>query len=157
MVRMARADSCPAVFGNSQVHSANASRRQGELDWVEEDETGVTIVHGNQRWDDPFRLSIQGVRLVRVSAGSAVFELTAQVADRVKCRPGQYMLQVDHRVSRRTRILALLQHGVLVEHRGRLAFISSASVASPRWLVAWRMPGEIPSAQTMMDSIRSIY
>lgn len=138
-----QADQCPAVFGDRQVRAHNGTARRGQLDWIEEDESGVTIVHANERWDDPFRLSIRGVRLVRVDSRAAVFELSAQVATQVRCRAGLYALGVDDGVSRRTRILALLKHGVLVEHRGRLAFIAPSTVASPRWLVAWRMPGEI--------------
>ena len=140
------ASQCPALFGGEQNHQRNAARRQRLVDWIEEDEDGVTIVHTSHAWrKDPYPLHLRGLRLVRVAGGQATFELDAAAAAHTGCRAGVYRLGVDSSLSRRTRVLAVLSSVVLVEHHGRLAFIAPAGADVPgRWLLAWRMDGELP-------------
>jgi len=138
--------SCPGLFGDQALQQRNAARRQHNIDWVEEDESGVTIAHTRTGWgDEPFRLSIRGLRLLGVQGGSAVFQVSGEAASAGHCRPGRYVVGVDSSLSRHTRVLAVLSRGLLVEHRGKLAYVAPPSAAAPVWLLAWRMEGEIAS------------
>ena len=135
---------CPVLFGDGETLAYNATFRARRIDWIDEDDGGVTIVHTSQRWGaEPYRLRIRGLKLVRVRDGAAVFEMSPAVAARTGCVAGSYRVAADSVLSRRTRILAVLSHVVLVEHRGRLAYIAPTSVSAPRWLMAWRMEGEL--------------
>lgn len=137
---------CPGLFGGQALQERNAARRQQAIDWIDEDESGVTIAHTRTGWgDEPFRLTIRGLRLLGVQGGTAVFQVSGEAASAGHCRPGRYVVGVDSSLSRHTRVLAVLSHVVLVEHRGKLAFVAPASAPIPGWLLAWRMQGEMPS------------
>jgi hypothetical protein len=134
------ASACTGLFGDERVRAWNASRRGALLDFIDEDESGVTVAHGSSRWEEPGRLRLEGMRLRAVQRGAAVVELSSELARSSKCLPGRYRLKTDDLLAARTRILGVLANGILVEHRGRLGFIGGRT---PRWLMAWRMQGEV--------------
>jgi len=138
-----RAEACPALFGDQQVRSDNSARRARTLDWVDEEEDGVTVAHTNGRWKEPIRLRVRGVQLVSVRSNRAVVQISPTLAAAAGCQPGDYQVRVDDALTANTRVLAVLSHSVLVEHRGRLGFIAPRGTDSPRWLLAWRMNGEV--------------
>jgi hypothetical protein len=134
------AGACTGLFGDARSRAWNAGRRAALLDFIDEDESGVTVAHANGWWEEPRRLRLDGMRLRSIERGAAVVELSGALARTCKCRPGRYRLKTDDLLAARTRILGVLGSGILVEHRGRLGFIGGRS---PRWLMAWRMRGEV--------------
>jgi hypothetical protein len=143
------ARSCKALFGDRQLRAKHAKQRAKQLDWVREDEDGVTVAHMEEGWgEEPVRLTVRGTRLAGVRGSTALFQLSAARAAAVGCPAGTYALGVDHALGRHVQILAVLSRGVLVEHRGQLGFISAPGVRDPRWLVAWRLRAEVPFALT---------
>jgi len=134
---------CAALFGDARAQAGNASARAHRLDWVDEEASGITLAHSHPGWGDPVRLQLRGLELRRIepSAGqaSAIFDLSPAVARTVGCPAGEYALALDHELMPSMRILAILQRGVLVEHRGGLGFVALPGTELPRWFVAWRM------------------
>jgi hypothetical protein len=153
----AQADACPALFGDQQVRSHNSARRAHTLDWVDEDEDGVTVAHTNGRWKEPVRLRVRGVQLVSLRSKRAVVQISPTLAAAAGCQPGNYEVQVDDALTANTRVLAVLNSSVLVEHRGRLGFIAIRGTDSPRWLLAWRMNGEVRPSPVYLLSRSPIY
>lgn len=141
-----QAQRCAALFGDRELRARHASQRAKRLDWVHEDENGVTIAHLEERWEDPVRLRVRGARFVGVRGSRALFQVSSSMAGAVGCPAGTYALGIDHALGRHVQVLAVLHRGVLVEHHGQLGFIAAPGVRDPRWLVAWRMRAEIPLA-----------
>jgi len=86
-----------------------------------------------------------------------VFQVSGEAASAGRCRAGRYVVGVDSALSRHTRVLAVLSHVVLVEHRGKLAYVASTSAPTPSWLLAWRMQGEMPSGGASPTSSPVLY
>ncbi len=143
--RLQAASACKALFGASASRTRNARHRAALLDWIAEDEAGVTVAHTHPRWEEPTKLRVQGVRLVGVQGTSAVFELDANQAAALGCKPGRFHLRADDNIGGRSRIIAVLSRGVLVEWGGALRFIATPGQRSPRFVMGWRLPGEVKS------------
>lgn len=146
-----RAQRCAALFGDHELRARHASQRAKRLDWVHEDENGVTVAHMEEQWEEPVRLNLRGARFVGVhvrnQGSTALFRVSSGMAGAVGCPAGTYALGIDHALGRHVRILAVLRRGVLVEHHGQLGFITAPGVRDPRWLVAWRLRVEVPLAR----------
>jgi hypothetical protein len=152
--RLQAASACKALFGASASRARNARHRAARLDWIEEDEAGVTVAHTHPGWEEPTQLRVQGVRLVGVQGQSAVFELNAVQGALLGCKPGRFHLRADDSIGRRSRIIAVLASGVLVEWGGALRFISAPGQRSPRFVMGWRLPGEVQGGATASPSPR---
>jgi hypothetical protein len=142
-----RAQRCAALFGDHELRARYSSQRARRLDWVHEDENGVTVAHMEESWEEPVRLKLRGVRFVGVRGSTALFQVDPKMAGAVGCQGGIYALGIDHALGRHVRVLAVLRRGVLVEHHGQLGFIAAQGVRDPRWLVAWRLRAEVPLAR----------
>jgi hypothetical protein len=131
---------------------SNAAARQAQLDWVDEEPGGVTVAHRNGRWRAPIGLRLQGLRFIATVEGrtapQVVVEVTRGLAAAASCPAGRYALERDRNLTPVTRILAVLDHGALVEHRGELRYFASAAAPYPRWLMAWRMRAELSLLDT---------
>jgi hypothetical protein len=131
---------CAALFGDAVARRTNAASRARNLDWVDEEPTGVTIAHAAEGWDEPAAIQLRGIRLVRTrAAGIAEVQLSPEAARAAGCVAGTYVVGMDSSLGLQARVLAVMRHGVLVERRGRLAFITAPGMEHPRWLLAWRM------------------
>jgi hypothetical protein len=135
---------CVALLGDHSTREANRQRRKRYLHWISEDAFGITVVQSNVDWEEPVKLDIEGVSLVQGSANEdrgAVIDISTDLADRLGCVPGQHTLRRDDSLGPRIRILSLLKQAVLVEHEGRLGYISTARASETSWLVAWYLRG----------------
>jgi hypothetical protein len=132
---------CAALFGDVAARRANAALRARNLDWIDEEQSGVTIAHAAEGWEEPTRIEVKGLRLLRTrpDAGIAEVQLSSSAARTAGCAAVTYLVGVDAALGFQARVLAILRHGVLVERRGQLVFLSSRGVPPPRWLLAWRM------------------
>jgi hypothetical protein len=144
--RLQAASACKALFGARASRAHNAKHRAAHLDWIEEDETGVTVAHTHPGWEAPTQLRVRGVRLVVVQGRSAVFELASTQAAALGCKPGRFNLRADDSIGGLSRIIAVRARGVLVEGGGALRFISAPGQRSPRFVLGWRLPGEVQGA-----------
>jgi len=149
------ASACAALFGADATRASNA-RARARIDWIDQDEDGVTIAHTHGSWDEPAALTIRGVHLQAVEGASAEVSLDPSTAAALGCLAGRYSLRADDSIGRWSRILAVLQQGVLVEHRGRLRYIRAPRSASPRFVMGWHLPGELrPDPSPMIAPYQS--
>jgi hypothetical protein len=135
------AEECPALFGSTSVRRGNRDYRRHNLHWVQQEAAGITVAHSKDDWDTPVPLAITGLALVRTAGSKAELELSPRTAALVGCAAGRYRVMVDDGVSPNLRVLAILRGVMLLDQRGRLAFVSAPGEASPRWLMAWRVRG----------------
>jgi hypothetical protein len=140
----ARVERCSRLFGDLRAHQDNARARARRLDWVDEEQSGVTIAHAAEEWEEPINLELGGLKLVGTRGRAALFQITTALAASTGCPAGIYPVSVDARLTARTHVLAVLRRGVLVDHRGRLGFIKAPRAGEPRWLLAWRMRASLP-------------
>jgi hypothetical protein len=153
----ARVGQCAALFGDLRARQENARARSKRLDWVDEEQSGVTIAHAAEEWEDPITLELGGLRLVGTRGRAAMFQVTAALAASTGCPAGVHQVHVDARLAAWTRVLAVLQRGVLVDHRGRLGFIRAPHAGEPRWLLAWRMRASLPPPPPGGVTLDNIY
>lgn len=132
--------SCPQLFGTARTHARNRHYRKRFLRWTEKDLSGITVAHSHQEWENVWNLRLGGLSLERKGADTLV-RLSEQLADRLGCDAGRYLLTRDDSLGRETRTLALLGNVVLVAHRGRLAYLSVPGSTIPKWLLAWQLRG----------------
>lgn len=131
---------CPQLFGTEQSHRRNRAFRERFLRWALKDPAGITVAHSNQRWEAVTRLELSGLSLEQ-REGDTLVSISPELADRVGCATGRYLLERDDSIGRRTRALAVFGDVVLVAYQGRLAFISAPGAPSPRWLLGWQLRG----------------
>jgi hypothetical protein len=134
----------PGCFGSVESRKANAARRQRVLDFVDEDDGGITVAHTSNTWGEPRALRVPGIRLLEVGPAGAT--VSVSVSPETKgCRSGHRQLRVDDALPGQLRVLALLPRWrvMLLERRGKLHFVSVSGGRLPRWLMAWRVDGTL--------------
>jgi hypothetical protein len=153
---------CPALFGNARTRAIGAARRAKNIEFIDEDASGVTLAHSSEDWDEPWSLQLVGLELVALKGEVALFEATPSLAKSVGCSAGRYRVTVDDALSRDARVLAVLRESVLVEMRGALRYVLLRGAEHPEWLVAYRLPGTLgptydPSAPAPHYESHTIY
>lgn len=143
-----KARACSPLFGDARARTRNQRLRQSALDWVQEEDSGVTIAHTRESWGEPVAMLLRGVRLVRIvgqrDQRRAEVALAPGLAREVGCAAGRYTIGVDALVGKGTRVLEVLDSGLLVERRGVLGHVARPGAVRPRWLLAWRVRAELP-------------
>jgi hypothetical protein len=134
-------DARPGCFGSAESRKENAASRQRVLDFVDEDEGGVTVAHASLTWEEPRLLRLSGIELLRIKPASATIAVS-----KIKGCAGSHALRVDDALPGGIRVLALLPRwsGVLLERRGELLYLRTRGARLPRWLMAWRVDGSLP-------------
>jgi hypothetical protein len=136
------AASCPALFGTAEerVEAAHGKQR---LYWVHEELEGITVAHSSDRWSEPVELELQGLQLLAGGGERASVRVSTALGWSLGCAAGDYAVARHDRIGVGTRVLAVLQSGVLLERTGRLAFLRAPAAGDPRWLMAWSAPGTV--------------
>ena len=62
---------CPALFGDRSRRARNAAARQQQLDWIDEEPAGVTLVFTEHAWVEPTPMRLEGIMLRRVDGTNA--------------------------------------------------------------------------------------
>ena len=137
------ASDCTSLFGDEDSRLRNKKNRRRNLYWIDDadsDEDPNIVVHSNVEWKAPKPMRVEGLAVVGVSdEGSketVVVKLAPSMARRVGCASGRYLLTVDDDLGSAP-ILAVLEEGVLVTHRGELGFVPMRDREMPQWLMAW--------------------
>lgn len=142
-VAIATAATCPALFGSAAIQHRNTTWRARHLDWIEEEDSGVTVAHVHALWSDPVAIAPAGLTVVAIrrlrGKNAAIIQLSRELRRSLHCAAGPYLVKADVMLGLRLRILHVLQTGVLVEAGGRLAFIAARGALAPRWLMGWSM------------------
>ena len=134
---------CAALFGSGEERAQNARARQ-PLYFVHEELEGITLAHSSPSWTDPTEVELEGVRLVQSGAGRAVIRLASPLTLPPGCPAGDYQVGQDDSLGRGTRILMVLQAGLLMERAGRLVYLGAPGTSpAARWFLAWSAPGTV--------------
>ncbi len=160
------AGQCPLLFGVQRSHDRNRTARKKHLDSILEGEHAVNLTHTGG-WRRPERIRFQGLELMATAAtDEAEPRALVEVVDLpagLRCPPGLYELRVDNSIGGETRVLAILDDSVLLEHRDQLRFLKVSRTSSPVWRMIWRstwtvagaMPAGGSSPGTVSGSSRS--
>ncbi|MFZ9887994.1 MAG: hypothetical protein ACO3JL_10870 [Myxococcota bacterium] len=127
---------CAALFGGRddegpRDHTTMVSRSTHTVD----------VTYGESTWQTPRLVSLPGIEFVRseeVDDGSrrAVLRVGDEWAE--ECPAGEYAVAALAPLGVDGRILAVLEEGVLAEHRGALIFVPPAGRRGPAFRMIWR-------------------
>lgn len=134
-------DECVALFGDSSLIEERRASREVRLEAVSRSENLLDIVHTDASWQAPKPTRVPGLELVSVEEG----EDGERVA-RVRlgdpwseaCEPGDYLVRVDDGLGSEGLVLALVDEGMLAEHRGTLIFVPKTGASAPPMRMIWR-------------------
>lgn len=135
---------CPALFGESERSDERRSLREQRLEAVSRSENLLDIVHSDAGWQAPKPTRVPGLELVAVEEAAEDGERLARV--RVgevfseACAPGEYLVRVDDGLGSDGSVLALVDEGMLAEHRGNLIFVPRFGTGAPPFRMIWRSP-----------------
>lgn len=137
------ASDCEALLGDAQARTGNAQRREATLEEVDRGPHAIDIVHSGD-WVEPRPIDFRELEdlqtvVVDECAPLAFADLTIERL-RLDCPAGPYRLEVDDSLGPTTRIVAILDQIVLVEHNDELRYLATEDAAEPVWRMIWHPP-----------------
>lgn len=137
----APADSCAALFGEAARGDERRASREERLEGVSRSENLLDITHSDAGWRAPKPMRVPGMEVVAIEDG-ADGARTARVrvgeAWSERCEPGEYRLGVDDGLGSDGLVLAIVDEGVLAEHKGELIFVPRLGSGPPPFRMIWR-------------------
>jgi len=133
---------CPALFGpNADAPQPAPARSRLLHKIVQRPDGSVTLLHSGP-WRDAARLRLRGVELTCTrSAPTGEAEAILRVTERAApgdCRPALYPLAAGDALSRKGRVLTVLDGALLLDWGGKLRHIGTKGAPPRPWKVVWR-------------------
>lgn len=131
----ADAASCPAVFGGPDAHTANRLRRERLVELIEIGD-GELVLMQTGDWSEPTPIRFSGVDLIEAHPTDQAATIALDLEG--VCQ-GTYRVPRDGEIGPNTKILAVVEDAVVVDHEGALRILSAGN--EPVHLEAvWRSP-----------------
>jgi hypothetical protein len=140
------ASACPRLFGAPASQMQNKLRREASISGIAQGEHLVNLIHITN-WQAPTVIWLKGVELVATAEGSALLEV-GELDEGLACEPGMYELKLDHSLGADGRVLAILDHSVLLEHAGVLRYIKVIRSDDPIFRMIWRSTWTVAASRT---------
>lgn len=139
--RASLARDCAALFGDDATREHRRTSRTARLEEVSRSERLLDVVHSEPAWQAPKPMRVPGLDIVGLEDGA-----NGQPAARVRlgeswsgsCPPGDYLVAPDDGLGSDGLVLAVLDEGVLAEHRGELIFLPRSGTHAPTFRMIWR-------------------
>lgn len=137
----APAEECAALFGDAARVEERRASREERLEGVSRSENLLDITHSDAGWQAPKPMRVPGVEVLAIEegpGGAPVARVRVGEAWKERCAPGEYLLGVDDGLGSDGLVLAILDEGVLAEHKGNLIFVPRLGTGAPPFRMIWR-------------------
>lgn len=135
------AAACAALFGGDVDRDLRRASRETRLEEVVRTEMLLDVVHTDPKWQPPKPMRVPGievVELVETPEGGKRARVRLTSAWGELCPAGDYLVDADDGLGSEGLVLAILDEGVLAEHRGELIFLPKTGSHSPAFRMIWR-------------------
>jgi hypothetical protein len=125
LIEGAPAQSCPSLFGGDADRERNRAWRGEVLKEVVRGQRYVDVVHTVASWRSPKSIRVPGLDILEVGAdeqGVAAARVRVDDAVAQGCG-GELIVRADDALGADGQILAVMDEGVLAEHRGQLVLL----------------------------------
>lgn len=137
---------CRTLFGAATHRQENRARRQALLVEAAEESPGIIGITHSAPWRRPFYLELSGIELRSIETtddGRQVARVEVNEGVGLDCPTGVYPVRADDSLGTAARVLKVFHDVVLVEFKGRLAYLLPPATPPPTWRMIWQSPWKI--------------
>ncbi len=134
---------CPALFGAALDVEERRASREARLEDVSRSEVLLDVVHSDPAWQTPKPMRVHGFDVLGVEAspdGEPFARVHLSEAWSETCPAGDYLVRPDDSLGSEGAVLAVLDEGLLAEHKGQLIFLPTSGTHPPQFRMIWQSP-----------------
>lgn len=135
------ATDCSALFGNDRDRERRRASREARLEEISRTDQFLDVTYNDPRWRPPTPMRVPGLEITGFEEGpegKAVARVRLSEAWSATCPAGDYLVGPDDGLGTEGLVLALVNEGVLAEHKGDLIFLPRTGVHAPQFRLIWR-------------------
>lgn len=132
---------CAALFGGDLTREERRASREARLEEVSRSERLLDVFHSDAAWQVPKPMRVPGIDVIAIEDGpDGEPSARVRIAESWSgtCPAGDYLVARDDGLGSEGLVLALLDEGVLAEHRGELIFLPKSGMHPPTFRMIWR-------------------
>lgn len=139
--RASLATDCSALFGSARDRESRRASREARLEEVSRTDQFLDVTYSDPLWGPPTPMRVPGLEIKGFEEGpdgKALARVRLSEAWSATCPAGDYLVGPDDGLGTEGLVLALVDEGVLAEHKGALIFLPRTGAHAPQFRLIWR-------------------